>query len=68
MQKLVIGHLQGKGGKGMELFRSFENLICLLSDIHSPVSFEKKLFLLETVALYSYFNASAFLVLLKRRT
>lgn len=67
MQKLVIGHLQGKGGKGMELFRSFENLICLLSDIHLLV-LKKKLFLLETVALYSYFNASAFLVLLKRRT
>lgn len=67
MQKLVIGHLQGKGGKGMELFCSFENLICLLSDIHLLV-LKKKLFLLETVALYSYFNASAFLVLLKRRT
>lgn len=67
MQKLVIEHLQGKGGKGMELFCSFENLICLLSDIHLLV-LKKKLFLLETVALYSYFNASAFLVLLKRRT
>lgn len=67
MQKLVIEHLQGKGGKGMELFCSFENLICLLSDINLLV-LKKKLFLLETVALYSYFNASAFLVLLKRRT